>query len=161
MRSSTARRGNVRFEVGAAKSFPGRYDLVTFFDCLHDMGDPAGAAAHVREALKPDGTWMIVEPMAQDRLEDNLNPVARLSYAASTMICVPTSLSQETGAALGAQAGEARLREIVTARRRLHALPPGDGDAVQHDSGSAALIARRRVAAVNPPRPAPSTGARA
>ena len=106
--------GNVRFEVGAAKTFPGRYDLVTFFDCLHDMGDPAGAAAHVRQALKPDGTWMIVEPMAQDRLEENLNPVARLYYAASTMICVPTSLSQETGAALGAQAGEARLREIVT-----------------------------------------------
>jgi 2-polyprenyl-3-methyl-5-hydroxy-6-metoxy-1,4-benzoquinol methylase len=105
--------GNVRFEMSAAKSFPGRYDLVTFFDCLHDMGDPAGAAAHVRQALTPDGTWMIVEPMAQDRLEDNLNPVGRLFYAASTMICVPTSLSQETGAALGAQAGEARLSEIV------------------------------------------------
>jgi SAM-dependent methyltransferase len=108
--------GNVRFEVSAAKAFDGEdYDLVTFFDCLHDMGDPAGAAAHVRKALKPDGTWMIVEPMAADRIENNLNPVGRLYYAASTMICVPTSLSQEVGAALGAQAGEARLRDVVTA----------------------------------------------
>jgi hypothetical protein len=82
---------------------------------LHDMGDPAGAAAHVRQSLKPDGSWMIVEPMAQDRLEDNLNPVGRLYYGASTMVCVPTSLSQEIGAALGAQAGEARLREVITA----------------------------------------------
>jgi len=106
---------NVRFEVSPAKGFSGGgYDLVTFFDCLHDMGDPAGAAAHVRSSLKPDGTWMIVEPMAQDRVEGNLNPVGRLYYAASTMICVPTSLSQEVGAALGAQAGEARLREVVT-----------------------------------------------
>jgi hypothetical protein len=88
---------------------------VTFFDCLHDMGDPAGAAAHVRQSLKPDGTWMIVEPMAGDRLEDNLNPVGRLYYAGSTMVCVPTSLSQEVGAALGAQAGEAKLREVVAA----------------------------------------------
>jgi hypothetical protein len=79
------------------------------------MGDPAGAAAHVRQSLKPDGSWMIVEPMAQDRLEDNLNPVGRLYYGASTMVCVPTSLSQEVGAALGAQAGEARLREVITA----------------------------------------------
>ena len=78
------------------------------------MGDPAGAAAHVKKALKPDGTWMIVEPMAKDRVEDNLNPVGRLYYAASTMICVPTSLSQEVGAALGAQAGETRLRDVVT-----------------------------------------------
>jgi SAM-dependent methyltransferase len=106
---------NVRFEVSTAKGFGGSdYDLVTFFDCLHDMGDPAGAAARVRKALKPDGSWMIVEPMAQDRLEDNLNPVGRLYYAASTMICVPTSLSQEVGTALGAQAGEARIREVVT-----------------------------------------------
>jgi SAM-dependent methyltransferase len=107
--------GNTRFEVATAKSFPGTgFDLVTFFDCLHDMGDPAGAAAHVRRSLKPDGTWMIVEPMAGDRLEDNLNPVGRLYYAGSTMVCVPTSLSQEVGAALGAQAGEARLREVIT-----------------------------------------------
>jgi SAM-dependent methyltransferase len=106
---------NVRFEVGSAKDYAGRgFDLVTFFDCLHDMGDPAGAAAHVRQSLKPDGTWMIVEPMAGDRLEDNLNPVGRLYYAGSTMICVPTSLSQEVGAALGAQAGEAKLREVIT-----------------------------------------------
>jgi 2-polyprenyl-3-methyl-5-hydroxy-6-metoxy-1,4-benzoquinol methylase len=107
--------GQVRFEVGLAKDYPGEgYDLVTFFDCLHDMGDPKGAARHVRETLKPDGTWMIVEPMAGDRLEDNLNPVGRLYFGASTMICVPTSLAQEVGAALGAQAGEARLREAVT-----------------------------------------------
>jgi hypothetical protein len=79
------------------------------------MGDPAGAAAHVRQSLKPDGTWMVVEPMAGDRLEDNLNPVGRLYYAASTMVCVPTSLAQEVGAALGAQAGEAKLREVITA----------------------------------------------
>jgi hypothetical protein len=79
------------------------------------MGDPAGAAAHVRETLKPDGTWMIVEPMAGDKMEDNMNPVGRIYYAASTLVCVPTSLSQEVGAALGAQAGEAKLREVITA----------------------------------------------
>ena len=83
------------------------------FDCLHDMGDPAGAAAHIRQSLKPDGTWMVVEPMAGDTLQQNINPVSRLYYAASTMICVPTSRSQEVGTALGAQAGEARLREIM------------------------------------------------
>ncbi|MGE9009317.1 methyltransferase domain-containing protein [Leptospira interrogans] len=105
---------NTRFEVGLAKDYPGKnYDLVTCFDCLHDMGDPAGAAAHIRQSLKDDGTWMICEPIAGDRLEQNLNPVGRLYYAASTMICVPTSLSQEVGAALGAQAGEARLREVI------------------------------------------------
>jgi SAM-dependent methyltransferase len=107
---------NTRFEVGTAKDYPRKdLDLVTFFDCLHDMGDPAGAAAHVRQSLKPDGLWMIVEPMAGDRLEDNLNPVGRIFYAGSTMVCVPTSLSQEVGAALGAQAGEAKLREVITA----------------------------------------------
>jgi len=107
--------GNVRFEVAKAKEFTGSgYDLVTFFDCLHDMGDPAGTAAHVRRALKPDGSWMIVEPLARDQLEDNLNPVGRLYYSASTMICVPTSLSQEVGAALGAQSGEAKLREMIS-----------------------------------------------
>jgi SAM-dependent methyltransferase len=106
--------GNARFEVAVAKQVPDKgFDLVTCFDCLHDMGDPAGAAAHVRSLLKPDGTWMVVEPMAGDRLEDNLNPVGRIYYAASTMICVPTSLSQEVGAALGAQAGETRLREVI------------------------------------------------
>ena len=107
---------NARFEVGLAKDYPGKdFDLVTCFDCLHDMGDPAGAATHIRQSLKPDGTWMIVEPMAGNSLNENLNPVGRLYYAASTMICVPTSLSQEVGAALGAQAGEAKLREIIKA----------------------------------------------
>jgi 2-polyprenyl-3-methyl-5-hydroxy-6-metoxy-1,4-benzoquinol methylase len=107
---------NCRFEVGTAKDYSERdFDLVAFFDCLHDMGDPAGAAAHVRQSLKPDGSWMIVEPMAGDRLEDNLNPIGRIYYAASTMVCVPTSLAQEVGAALGAQAGEKRLREVITA----------------------------------------------
>jgi SAM-dependent methyltransferase len=107
---------NARFEVGTAKDFSGtEFDLVTFFDCLHDMGDPIGAAAHVRRSLKPDGSWMIVEPNASNRFEENLNPVGRLYYAASTMICIPTSLSQEVGVALGAQAGEAKLREVITA----------------------------------------------
>jgi SAM-dependent methyltransferase len=106
--------GNARFEVVKAKEFPeAGFDLVTCFDCLHDMGDPAGAARHIRAALKPDGTWMVVEPMAGDKLEDNLNPVGRLYYAGSTLICVPTSKSQEVGAALGAQAGEKRLREVI------------------------------------------------
>ena len=105
----------VRFEVCKAKEIPGAgYDLVTFFDCLHDMGDPVGACAHVRQALKPDGTLMIVEPMAGDTLEDNLNPVGRVYYGASTMVCVPTSLAQEVGTALGAQAGEGRLREVLS-----------------------------------------------
>jgi SAM-dependent methyltransferase len=105
----------IRFEVATAKSFPGKdYDLVAFFDCLHDMGDPVGAARHVRQSLAPDGTWMVVEPFAHDRLADNLNPVGRIFYAASTMICTPASLSQEVGLGLGAQAGEARLRDVVT-----------------------------------------------
>ena len=105
----------VRFEVARAQDYPGdEYDLVAFFDCLHDMGDPVGAAAHVRKSLKPDGTWLIVEPYANDRLEDNLNPVGRIYYSASTFICTPASRSQEVGACLGAQAGEARLRGVVT-----------------------------------------------
>ncbi len=105
-----------RFEVTDSKHFPGKdYDLVAFFDCLHDMGDPVGAARHVREALAADGTWLIVEPFADDTVEGNLNPVGRVYYAASTMVCVPASLSQDVGLALGAQAGEARLREVVTA----------------------------------------------
>jgi len=107
---------NVHFEVGTAKDYPeADLDLVAFFDCLHDMGDPAGAAAHVRKSLKADGSWMVVEPMAADRLEDNLHPIGRIYYAASTMVCVPTSLAQEVGAALGAQAGEARLRDVIMA----------------------------------------------
>ena len=105
---------NLRFAVARAQDFPAKdLDLITCFDCLHDMGDPAGAAAHIRKALKPGGSWMIVEPAAGDRLEDNLNPVGRIYYSASTMICVPTSLAQETGLALGAQAGEARIAAVV------------------------------------------------
>jgi len=104
----------VTFETAAAKSYPGKgYDLVTFFDCLHDMGDPVGAASHVRTTLAGDGTWMVVEPFANDRVEENLNPVGRVFYSASTLICTPASLAQEVGLALGAQAGEARLREVI------------------------------------------------
>ncbi len=107
---------NLRFEVATAKDFPGEaYDLVTYFDCLHDMGDPVGAVAHARRNLKAGGALMIVEPMAADTLAENLNPVGRLYYAASTMICLPTSLAQEKGAGLGAQAGEAKLREVIQA----------------------------------------------
>ncbi len=106
---------NLRFEAVAAKHFPGSdYDLVTFFDCFHDMGDPMGAAAHTLQSLRPDGTMMLVEPFAHDRLSDNLNPVGRMYYCFSTMICTPASISQEVGLALGAQAGEKRLREVVT-----------------------------------------------
>jgi len=109
------RLANITFEVGSAKSLSGAdYDLVTMFDALHDMGDPVGAAAHIRQCLHPEGTWMIVEPMAKDRLEDNLNPVGRVFYAFSTMVCTPGSRSQEVGLALGAQAGERRLREVLT-----------------------------------------------
>jgi 2-polyprenyl-3-methyl-5-hydroxy-6-metoxy-1,4-benzoquinol methylase len=105
----------VTFETSPAKSFPGKdYDFVACFDCLHDMGDPAGAAKHVLQSLKKDGTWMIVEPFAGDKVEQNLNPVGRLYYSASTLVCTPASLSQEVGLALGAQAGEARLRDVVT-----------------------------------------------
>jgi SAM-dependent methyltransferase len=107
--------GQVSFEVAPAKGYPGDgYDLVTMFDCLHDMGDPVGAARHVRETLHEEGTWMIVEPYAGDRLQDNLNPVGRVFYGASTLVCTPASRDQEVGLALGAQAGEARLREVVT-----------------------------------------------
>ena len=105
---------NARFEVALATEFPGKdLDLVTCFDCLHDMGDPLGAARHVRQTLNSDGHWMIVEPAAGDRLEDNLNPVSRLFYAASTLICIPTSLAQPVGAALGAQAGFERLSAAI------------------------------------------------
>lgn len=107
---------NVTFEVATAKTYPGSgYDLVTFFDCLHDMGDPVGAAGHVYQSLDRDGTWMLVEPFAQDSLEGNLNPIGRVYYGFSTTVCTPASLAQEVGAGLGAQAGEARLREVVTA----------------------------------------------
>jgi SAM-dependent methyltransferase len=104
----------VQFDVHSAKTYPAEgFDLVCFFDCLHDMGDPVGAMKHVRESMAQDGTCMLVEPFANDRLEDNLNPVGRIFYAASTMICTPASLDQEVGLALGAQAGEARLREVA------------------------------------------------
>jgi SAM-dependent methyltransferase len=104
----------VHFEVASATTFPGTYDLVCFFDCLHDMGDPAGSCAHVRDHLAPDGTLMLIEPFAHDDLADNLNPVGAAYYGFSTLLCTPSSLSQDVGTALGAQAGEARLRDIVT-----------------------------------------------
>jgi SAM-dependent methyltransferase len=104
----------VTFELASAAGYSGKgYDLVTMFDCLHDMGDPAGAARHVRETLADDGTWLIVEPAAGDRVEDNLNPVGRVYYGFSTLLCTPASLSQDVGLALGAQAGEARIRDVV------------------------------------------------
>ncbi|MGB7070872.1 MAG: methyltransferase domain-containing protein [Pyrinomonadaceae bacterium] len=104
----------VKFEVAGAKEYPGSdYDFVTFFDCLHDMGDPIGASKHVRNSLKDDGTWMIVEPFANDDTKDNLTPVGRVYYSASTLLCTPASLSQEVGLALGAQAGEKRIRSVV------------------------------------------------
>jgi SAM-dependent methyltransferase len=106
----------VAFDVAPADEYPGvGYDLVTTFDCLHDMGDPVGAARHILSTLDGDGTWLIVEPFANDTVEDNLNPVGRIYYAASTLLCTPASLSQEVGLALGAQAGESRLRDVVTA----------------------------------------------
>ncbi|MBB4292199.1 SAM-dependent methyltransferase [Rhizobium leguminosarum] len=104
----------VTFEQGKAAEFPGRgYDMVAMFDCLHDMGDPVGAGRHVKETLAPNGTWLIVEPFAHDHLKDNLNPVGRVYYGASTMICTPASLSQEVGLGLGAQAGEMKLRKVA------------------------------------------------
>ena len=108
--------GRASFQVASAAAYPGRgYDLVTMFDCLHDMGDPVGAARHVRQTIAPDGTWMIVEPAAGDRVEDNLTPVGRAYYGFSTLLCTPSSLSQEVGLALGAQAGETKIRDVVTA----------------------------------------------
>jgi ubiquinone/menaquinone biosynthesis C-methylase UbiE len=105
----------VSFEVATAETFTGTgYDLVAMFDALHDMGDPVGAAKRVREALAPDGTWLIVEPYASDKVEENFNPVGRLYYNGSTFLCVPNALSQSGGYALGAQAGEAAIRQVVT-----------------------------------------------
>lgn len=105
---------NVRFETARAQDYEGSdYDLITIFDAFHDMGDPAGAARHARNALRSDGTLMLVEPMAGDALSDNLNPVSRVYYAFSTSVCVPCSLNQEVGAALGAQAGQKRLTEVL------------------------------------------------
>jgi 2-polyprenyl-3-methyl-5-hydroxy-6-metoxy-1,4-benzoquinol methylase len=113
--SAAGTTNNVSFQRALAKGYSGKFDLVAFFDCLHDMGDPVGTAAHVLETLNPDGTWMIVEPFAHDRVEDNLTPVGRAFYAASTMICTPASRAQEVGLALGTQAGEKRIREVVMA----------------------------------------------
>lgn len=105
----------VTFEVAKAKEFPGKnYDFVAVFDCLHDMGDPIGAARHVHQSLSPDGTWMIVEPFANDELKDNLNPVGRVYYSFSTLLCTPCSRSQEVALCLGAQSGEKRIREVVS-----------------------------------------------
>src|SRR5947209_13608594 len=109
----------INFAVATAKDFPGQgYDLVCVFDCLHDMGDPVGASAHIRDSLAAEGTWMIVEPFAGDSVAENLNPVGRVFYGASTVICTPASLDQEVGLALGAQAGEERLREVIEAGGR-------------------------------------------
>ena len=114
--AASAQSPDIAFTVASAQDFPGKdFDLVTTFDCLHDMGDPVSAARHIREALAADGTWLIVEPFAGDTVEENLNPVGRVYYAVSTLVCTPASLSQEVGLALGAQAGEARLRDVVTA----------------------------------------------
>ncbi|RKF05074.1 methyltransferase family protein [Tenacibaculum lutimaris] len=113
-RAEDANVNNITFQVATAKDFPGKdYDLICFFDCLHDMGDPVGACKHVKEALKPDGTCMIVEPFANDSLEENLNPIGRAFYAFSTTICTPCSLNQEVGLALGAQAGEKKIGMVA------------------------------------------------
>ncbi len=116
-REAAAREGlsdRVAFEAASAKEVPARgFDLLCCFDCLHDMGDPAGAARHLRGTLKPDGAWMVVEPMARDTLRENMNPVGRIYYGASAMICTPASMSQEVGAALGAQAGPKRLADLI------------------------------------------------
>ncbi len=112
-RADAAGVSNARFEVSDAVSYPEEsFDLIAFFDCLHDMGDPVGVSRHARSALKNDGTAMIVEPFANDEVQDNLNPVGRVMYGASSQICVPVSLAR-SGPALGAQAGERRLREVV------------------------------------------------
>lgn len=121
--------GAVSFQTAAADAFGGGpYDLVTMFDCLHDMGDPIGAARHIREVIADDGTWMVVEPAFGDRVEDNLNPIGRAYYGFSTLLCTPSSLAQPVGMALGTQAGPARIRDVVTAagfrRFRLAAQTP-------------------------------------
>ena len=136
----------VTFEVASAKDYPGTgYDLITFFDCLHDMGDPQGAVRHARQAIADNGVVMLVEPYAGDRTEDNLNPVGRAFYGFSTVICTMASKAQEVGLALGAQAGEACLARHLR-RRRIQRIQPGHGDAVQPDSRSPSLADRRRLA---------------
>jgi SAM-dependent methyltransferase len=127
--AASTTRSRVRFETAVADAVTGGpYDLVTMFDCLHDMGDPIGAARHVREVIADDGTWMIVEPAAGDHVEDNLNPIGRAFYGFSTLLCTPSSLAQPVGLALGTQAGPAKIRDVVTAaefgRFRLAAQTP-------------------------------------
>ena len=113
--------GSRHFRCGQSQGVPGKdYDFVAVFDCLHDMGDPVGAASHVLQSLGPGGTWMIVEPFANNELKDNLNPVGRVYYSFSTLLCTPCSRSQEVGLCLGAQAGEARIREVVTSAGFTH-----------------------------------------
>ena len=149
--TTTRRRSRGRASAAAARASPNRasrwptprasrarYDLVAFFDCLHDMGDPVGAARARARGAEARRHWLIVEPFANDQLRDNLNPVGRIYYAASTMVCTPASLSQEVGLGLGAQAGEARLREVRRGRR-LHPLPPRHRDAIQPRLRGAAL----------------------
>jgi SAM-dependent methyltransferase len=132
---------NVRFEAVDATSYEGRtYDLIAFFDALHDMADPSGAARHAREALKADGHCLLVEPFAGDTVAENLNPVGRVYYAASSMVCVPASLARG-GPALGAQAGEERLRRVMVDEGGIHASPPGHRDARQ--SGARGPAVRR------------------
>jgi SAM-dependent methyltransferase len=142
--------GNIAFEVKAATEFDGHdFDLVCFMDCLHDLGDPVGALARCRKALKPDGKVLLVEPYAGNRLEENLNPIGRMYYAASAMACTPNSLSQEVGLGLGAQAGEERLRKVAreagfsNLRRAAHTpvnpdprTDPVSGDLRQHKSSA-------------------------
>jgi SAM-dependent methyltransferase len=129
-RAADAGVDSVRFEVATSSDFPGSgYDLIAFFDCFHDLGDPPAAARHARSALADDGTLLLVEPMAGDRLEDNLTPLGRAFYSASTLVCTPASLAQEGHVALGAQAGEARLRSILQEAgfsrvRRVSETPP-------------------------------------
>ena len=135
----------VTFEVAKAKEYPGKdYDFVAVFDCLHDMGDPVGAAAHVRRSLRSDGTWMIVEPFANDELKDNLNPVGRVYYSFSTLLCTPCSRSQEVGLCLGAQSGESPHPRSGYVGR-FQSFPAGHGNAVQHRVRSPALRPLRRL----------------
>ena len=141
----------VTFAKATAKDFPAKdYDLVAFFDCLHDMGDPVGAGKHVRESLAKDGVWMIVEPFAHDKLKDNLNPVGRVYYSASTFICTPASLSQEVALGLGAQAGERRLTASCD-RGGIHAVSSRDRDALQHGPRSAPVILISPGSSFGPP----------
>ena len=129
--------------MASAQTFGGGpYDLVTSFDCLHDMGDPVGAARHVREQLAPDGTWMVVEPRAEDTVAGNLNPVGRVFYSFSTFLCVPSALSQEGGYSLGAQAGEAAIGRLIR-DAGFRVVPPGGRDPVQPGLRGPALSAVR------------------